>query len=78
MSYGPGGIPEIFAKVQGHFATVVVAEGVGIAADGAVESVVGIGEAFYHVAADGIDYVRDERATICVPHQTACERYAIR
>ena len=32
---------------QGHFATVVVAEGVGIAADGAVESVVGIGEAFY-------------------------------
>ena len=47
-----------------HFAAVVVAEGVGIAADGAVERIVGVGERFDRRARGGIDYVRDERAPV--------------
>ena len=47
-----------------HFAAVVVAEGVGIAADGAVERIVGVGERFDRRARGGIDSVRDERAPV--------------
>ena len=58
---------------ENNFVAVVVAAGVGVASCRAVERVVGISEAFYHVAANGTFDSSDERAAICVSRQTAGE-----